>query len=67
MGDAAYMSAAFEQQSVDSAADRAWALLVEAAHELNKAIRRERKPEEVAQFLWASLHGINGMIALMPT
>ncbi len=60
MSDAEYMAAAFAEPAADDPAQRSLELLVELGAELkrDKSYRGEDSPEELAEMIWAAMHGV---------
>jgi AcrR family transcriptional regulator len=60
MGDSGYMSAVFAEQPADSPASNSYQLLIDLAKDLKRSGHDVGKatPNELADIIWASMHGI---------
>ncbi len=60
MADSEYMTAVFAEQSAESAANKAYQLLIDLAEDLQrqKFYRGKAASREIAEMIWAALHGI---------
>ncbi len=66
MGEREWMQAAYADMASDTAADRAYQLLLRAVQSLQGSSSQEAAPTEVADVIWSCLHGIVSLDLALP-